>query len=125
MAIVSPGDGRSNWNSVPRWPVWPPRRSFGGGRFSAPRNRISDESDRRAGRLAQHGHQMIVLSNAVDIEPALVGHAGGRRRGHERLDEHADRDQAVRKHEMRNGIATTATSAVRPPTRSPATTRKS
>ena len=71
-------------------------------------DRMGDLAHGRARRFAHHGDQVIVLPDAVDVEAALLQEPGRRRRRDERLDEHADRDEAIGKHEMRDALATPA-----------------
>ena len=51
---------------------------------------------------------MIVLPNGIDVESALMRHSRRHLRRRERLDEHADGNQPVRKHQMRDRIAPAA-----------------
>ena len=66
------------------------------------RDRIGDLPNRRAGRLAQDGDEMIVELPAVDIDPALLRQADRLRRRRHRLDENRNRDQPVGKYQVRD-----------------------
>ena len=66
------------------------------------RDRIGNLPNRRAGRLAQNGDQMIVELPAVDVDPALLRQADWLRRRRHGLDENRNRDQSVGKYQMRD-----------------------
>ena len=54
---------------------------------------MGDLAHGRARRFAHHRDQVIVLADPVHVEAPLLHESGGRRRGDERLDEDADRDE--------------------------------
>src|SRR6266849_440533 len=66
------------------------------------RDRVCDLSNGGAGRFAQDRDEIVVELPAVNVDPALLRQADRLRRWRHRLDKHRDRDQSVRKHQMRD-----------------------
>src|SRR5207302_517428 len=66
------------------------------------RDRVCDLSNGGTGRLAQHSDKVVVELPAVNVDPALLRQADRLWRWRHRLDKHRNRDQSVRKYQMRD-----------------------